>query len=204
MEALTQYLTKKLLENDIIEAEESEIYSYGIRLILSSGFITICITLIGVMIRRLILAISFMLALAHLRHYAGGYHADSYKRCFWLSCSLFMVSIGIILLQEKYHLKISLVISSLVSSMYLWRNGSLNSERNPKTEEELFYRTCRTRQITIIYSLISSLVLILMDKYLDIATMVICTQIYTALSMWILQYVKEQKEYEKADFKNGC
>lgn len=192
MEGITRYLVKKLVENNIILTEESDIYIYGINLIISSGILSICIGIMGIAIGRISLALTFMIALANLRHYTGGYHANSYKKCFILSSGMFILSIGVTLLQERYHLRLSLVCCSLVSSMYIFVKGSLNSEKNPKTEEELCYRKNKARQLTIVYSLISSWILILMEEYLDIATIVICTQICTALSIWIMQYRKEE------------
>ena len=84
MEHVAHFLTQKLIENKIIEDQDEEtycIYHYGIQLVLSSGIITLCISLLGLCFGKILLAIVFMIALANLRHYAGGYHANSYKKC---------------------------------------------------------------------------------------------------------------------------
>ena len=203
MGKIAQYLTKKLIENGIIEAESQEIYTYGIELMLSSLLVTVCVGFLGIIFRRVILAVIYLVALAHLRHYAGGYHADSYKKCFILSCSLFVFSMVIIFLQKTCQLRISLIIGSLVATLYLFNVGSLNSEKNPKTDEEICYRKRRTRQFTVTYSIIVIFVFLFMDKYWDIATMIVCTQIYTALSVWVIQ-CRKGNAYEKTHLKRNC
>ncbi|MBQ1275208.1 MAG: accessory gene regulator B family protein [Cellulosilyticum sp.] len=193
MFTIAQYLTSQLIKNQIIEQEDQEVYSYGLQLVLSSMFITVFIVIIGFVLNKGIEAIVFLMALAGLRHYAGGYHANAYEKCFLLSCSCFIATVGMIWIQNQYQLSYSLIVISLVAMLYLFKVGSLNSIKNPKTDEEMAYRSKRTRLLAVLYSLISCF-LLASGKYVNIGTIIVCTQVYTALAVWIIEYEKGKRK----------
>ena len=193
METIAQYLTEKLVKNQIIEQESCEVYVYGLQLILSSICITICIISVGLILGQGGAAIIFLASLAGLRHYAGGYHANTYKKCFILSCSCFVATLGMLWIQNKYQLKYSLVLASLIALCYLFKVGSLNSVKNPKTDAEMHYRCKQTRILSVLYSLLSCFLLV-ETKYASIGTIIVCTQVYTALAVWILQCEKGKRK----------
>ena len=193
VESIAQYLTEKLIKNQIIKQESSEVYVYGLQLILSSICITICIISIGLILGQGVSAIVFLVALAGLRHNTGGYHANTYKKCFILSCSCFIATVGMIWVQNKYQLRYSLIITSLMTMCYLFKVGSLNSEKNPKTDAEMQYRKKQTRILSILYSLVSCFLLV-EGKYTTIGTVIVCTQVYTALAVWIIQYERGKRK----------
>lgn len=184
MEVLSKYLVQKLIESEVICKEDSEIYLFGVELILNSGFVTISILLLGMLVGKPLLAGIFLIALMNLRHYAGGYHAKSYLKCFLISCSSFILSYGMVILQKQWQLKYTLIALSLVSMLYLVRQGTINSIKNPKTDEELIIRKRRTRIYSMLYSIISCSFFLGENQYLDIATIIICSQIATALALF--------------------
>lgn len=184
MEVLSKYLVHKLIESEVICEEESEIYLFGLELIINSGFVTISILVLGLLVGKPLLAGIFLIALMNLRHYAGGYHAKSYAKCFIISCSSFMLSYVMVILQIQWQLKHTLIALSLISMLYLVRQGTVNSIKNPKTDEELIIRKRRTRIYSILYSVISCSMFFWGNQYLDIATIIICSQIATALAVF--------------------
>ena len=192
METISKYLTQQLIRNEVIQASDKEIYQYGLGLIISSGLICSCIMLVGLLTQKIALSVTFIIGVSQLRAYSGGYHASTYKRCFLLSNSAFLVALGITYLQSAYHLKYSLIIGSILAMIYLVQVGSVNSEKNPKTDEEMQQRKLRVRMMSLIYTLIGCFILIRGKKYMDMATIIICTQIITAFLLW---YLKIQRRH---------
>ena len=181
------YISKKLVvqlvDNEVIQQDDIEIYEYGILLILMASFTSICILMTGFIIHKALFTIIFLGALIHLRHYAGGYHACSFSLCFCLSC--FSYGVGLFMLWLNHFASISLVLIgvSLISSYYFCKNGAMNSQKNPKTEQEMIERSKRVRFITICYSLIGILFLSILKQYSELAVALISTQMIAAISV---------------------
>lgn len=59
-----------------------EIYVYGFELILSSIVKTVALLFIGFLIVKSVKTILFLLSFSSIRFFSGGYHANSYLKCF--------------------------------------------------------------------------------------------------------------------------
>lgn len=84
---ISAYLTALLIKEQIITRTEKEIYEYGFEITIANlinGLIILCV---GSGLHLFIEAILFYLVFVSLRFFSGGYHANSYIRCF-LSFSL--------------------------------------------------------------------------------------------------------------------
>lgn len=196
---MLKYISKKLavelVDNDVIQRDDLELYEYGILLILMASFTSICILSTGFIIHKLFFTIIFLGALIHLRHYAGGYHANSFSLCFCLSYLAYGVALFILWLYNLSSNHVPLLVVSLMSSYYFYKNGAMNSEKNPKTEEEMIERDKRVRSITICYSLIGILFLSIMKQYGEVAVALISTQIIAVISMLAAKQRRTHYEY---------
>lgn len=203
MESLARCITKKLVEQNIIELKDEAIYHYGIQLILSGVWIFSWIIGIGILVNQLYASIIFIITMFGLRHYTGGYHANSYCKCFFLSCGSFIITLLMIFIQKEWDLKYTLIICSLLCTIYLCKKGSLNSEKNPKTDVEMHYRKQATRLLSCMYSLLSYFFVCVIDTYLEIAMILVCVQLFATLAMWI--FINERRnDNEKSNFKRRC
>lgn len=145
-------VTRLLLENKIIGKEDEEVYAYGLQLILNSGTTMVVIIGISLLTRQFGLTAIFLIALSSIRHYIGGYHANSYLKCFCISC---MSYIGMLIIVHYISPLLSMevpLIGSWLINGYLLYKGSLNSEKNPKTIEEMKKRKIISRCLTLLYS----------------------------------------------------
>lgn len=184
---MLSYISKKLavelVDNEVIQRDDLEIYEYGILLILMASFTSICILSTGFIIHKALFTIIFLGALIQLRHYAGGYHACSFSLCFCLSCFSYGVGLFILWLHNLVSMNLPLIVVSLMSSYYFYKNGAMNSQKNPKTEEEMTERSKRVRFITICYSFIGILFLSILKQYSELAIALISTQIIAVISI---------------------
>ncbi|SNT12736.1 accessory gene regulator B [Anaerovirgula multivorans] len=87
MNLLDKY-TDKLIANKTIRAEERELYIYGLQqgLLIITNILTIVV--IGVLHKTVWQCILFMITYFPLRSFAGGYHAKTQTRCYFLSIVL--------------------------------------------------------------------------------------------------------------------
>ncbi len=96
MSNLIANFTRILIENEVIDAEDKEIYDYGLKqgmIIVLNAITTI---MIGSLFGMLSETIVFSIAYIPLRSYVGGYHAKTQLRCYLLSvlliiCVLFAI-----------------------------------------------------------------------------------------------------------------
>jgi accessory gene regulator B len=79
--ASSERVASFFVQNKIIEKEDSEVYAYGILLIISSVFNTLLLLTIGALLWRLTETIIFLFSFAVIRSFSGGYHAETYWKC---------------------------------------------------------------------------------------------------------------------------
>jgi len=92
---LSQKIGDDLVRSSVIEAEDAEIYIYGINQILVSVLNVLSALIIGLILGTFFEVMVFMAAYIPLRIFAGGYHAKTPLRCYIFSVvMLIIVSIG--------------------------------------------------------------------------------------------------------------
>lgn len=92
---LSQRIGDDLVRSNVIEAEDAEIYIYGINQILVSVLNVSSALIIGLIFGVFLEIAVFMAAYIPLRSFAGGFHAKTPLRCYIFSIfMLIVVSIG--------------------------------------------------------------------------------------------------------------
>ena len=121
-----------------------EIYIYGFELLVSSIIETVVIILIGCLIGNLVETILFLISFSSIRLFSGGYHANSYLKCFVVT----MISYELILimtdmlscLSVNKIIFIALIIFVLSIVLFI-KNCPVNSKGktifNPKKQKKL-------------------------------------------------------------------
>jgi accessory gene regulator B len=95
---LIDKVAEQFIDNDIINGEDKELYTYGLQqgLIMIANILTTLF--IGFLFGMLWQSIVFMIAYFPLRSFAGGYHAKTQLRCYILS----IILTSIVLLVIKF------------------------------------------------------------------------------------------------------
>jgi accessory gene regulator B len=86
--ALTERITDILVNNEIIIAENRNLYAYGLQQGLLMIFNIATILGIGIMLNMVWESIIFLLTFVPLRSNAGGYHAKTQLRCYLYSVAM--------------------------------------------------------------------------------------------------------------------
>jgi accessory gene regulator B len=138
-------ITNRLIENGTINAEDKEIYEYGLKHI-AALFINIITTLIiGFIFGMVWQTILFMVSYIPLRSYAGGYHARTPLRCYILSIILTIC----VLLSIKYipYNNMLLLIITFISGILIFMFAPVDTENKPLDDIETRVFKKRTRII---------------------------------------------------------
>ena len=129
---LARKLTAKLLIQNIIPEDYSDIYIYGFELLLSFLFSTSVIVLAGVLCGRLLQTIVFLTVFIVLRSFTGGYHALQYWFCSVVTFSVF----GLVLLISEF-VKVSMffyILLSLIGIVTIALVVPIENSNKPLTE----------------------------------------------------------------------
>ena len=92
---LDDKLLSIMIDRNIINNDEYEVYKYGLEVLFLKVTHTISIILIGFVFGKLTETFVFLLFFSLLRKYIDGYHADTKKKCLTMTIVL---SLGIVLL----------------------------------------------------------------------------------------------------------
>lgn len=145
---LSECITQSLIDNQIIESEERELYRYGIQEGLTIVLNLVTTLLIGLLCDMIWQSIVFTVAYIPLRSFAGGYHAKTTIGCYIFS----IVLITAVLLTMKL-----LPISSFVCCIMLLCSGvcifvlaPVENHNKPLDDVELTVYGQRSRWITVL------------------------------------------------------
>ena len=89
MTKITNWITEKMISNNTICEDDGEVYVYCIRCVLETAFIWITMLFIGVVTKRIFEALFFNIYFFSIRSQAGGFHAKTYAKCYFLSVATY-------------------------------------------------------------------------------------------------------------------
>lgn len=92
---IAQKCTRVLLAHGKIRKDQQAIYLYGFELLFSTVFCIACMLLLGISSGYPKATIVFLLYFFPIRIVAGGYHAKSYRNCFFLTNSIAIVCVAV-------------------------------------------------------------------------------------------------------------
>lgn len=193
LKTISDTIASRLCDVNLVTEEEKEIYSYGIHLTLM-GLIT-CLTIlsIGCCLNKFLLSLFFIVSLVSLRHYTGGYHAQSYIKCYMISCLSYLgVILIIVYLPAAIQVKTAFWLG-LAGSIGIFKMGSLNSSKNPKTVGEMKKRKLYARLTVVVYLLSIGIGTACFSTYVDLWFLMACNLVITTTAMLIAK-IKGGKE----------
>lgn len=109
-----------LILKESIKEDEMELYAYGLELAVGI-FINILTTIfIGMIFGMVLESMIFLLIYIPIRSYAGGYHANSNLKCYFLSCLLIIfVLLVIFYMPDKSYINITIGVICVATPIIL-------------------------------------------------------------------------------------
>lgn len=146
-------VTSFLYYNNYIDSDkyDYEVYLYGFETLIASVLNSVAILLIGLLFDRFIHAIVFLACYCPLRQFAGGYHADTYKRCFLTFIGIFLVTIFLANNLVNIDLKPLIILFSLLNWASICLLSPVEHINNPLTyTEKIKYKKNARLIVTVI------------------------------------------------------
>ncbi|MCR5835320.1 MAG: accessory gene regulator B family protein [Lachnospiraceae bacterium] len=109
MENLAKILSQYLLSKNIITEDMIDVYNYGFQCFLELFANVLCSIAIGLYLKMLPECLYFFLFFIPLRSFGGGFHLNTYLKCFLASCIVLISSLLIV----KY-IELPIIISAII------------------------------------------------------------------------------------------
>lgn len=145
LNSLIQKSTDYLISRNIIDADDRDIYEYGFHSLYSNVIIFSFIGLISIAIHQFPQTVIYHIAFILMRNNAGGYHAKTQMRCFFISIAIWGLSLWIISNISSPTLTICL---TLFSTVLIWIKAPIEHENNPMNEKKQHRMAIRSRVIS--------------------------------------------------------
>lgn len=151
---ISKKLTSWLVNLDVIESENSEVYEYGFELIFSLIFSTLIIIAISFLMNKFIETLLYLIGFFSIRAICGGYHAKHHYSCFAITMSSYFLFLFLLYCPFIFsHLNPIIFFSMIASITIILAFSPIEHPDNPMTE----YRKKRCRFLSIILSFILSI-----------------------------------------------
>ena len=189
-EKFSNSLTESLVQAEIINNDDKEIYRYGILQSMISILNFVTTLMVGVLLHALWQSVVFIVAYIPLRHYAGGYHAKTPKRCYFLS--ILLVSV---LLLVMNNIPISFQVGRVifvVASIVILTLSPVGVKAKPLDHIEKKVYKRRTCLIWLIEAIISMIAL-----HLNLKSFSMCM-------IWIMVFMAFMLLFEKTSCLAVC
>lgn len=131
-------VTSFLYYNKYIDSDkyDYEVYLYGFEILVASILNSVAILLIGLLFDRFLHSIVFLSCYCPLRQFAGGYHADTYKRCFFIFVVIFLLTIFLSNVLGYTELKSLIILFSILNWGSICLLSPVEHVNNPLTDNE--------------------------------------------------------------------
>lgn len=81
MEQVATKIVTKMVLADLISEDESDLYNYGVQVILEKAISYAMIFAVAMIIHRLVEILLFFVSFSTIRKYSGGIHCKTFKSC---------------------------------------------------------------------------------------------------------------------------
>ena len=152
LKELSNKITKKLVDINIIEEADSELYEYGFWQGGVLIFNLITVILLGILFNMLLESVIFLIFYGVLRTIAGGYHARTQNTCYILSIIL-MIVVLIMLKTFPWNIILCCILTVLsISVIFILAPIQDENKLLDETEKSFFKKLSRI--ISLLYGFI--------------------------------------------------
>ena len=181
LEAISKRITDRLVHREVIEYEDYEIYKFGVEQLVTNILDILTLLVIGLITgmvwQGLVFAISFMM----LRKYAGGYHASTMLRCFWMTNIIIVIVLLLMKFVEINRFTCMGII--LMSGTIVTLLAPVQTENKPLDGiEKLIYR--KKTLITLVIETIVAVICTLFNRG-EISVCIMMAQVVLAFSLMV-------------------
>lgn len=182
--SISEKITGLLIRQGTIADSQKELYRYGFNQGFTMVFNVITTLIIGCVFGMVIQSIVFLMAYIPLRSYAGGYHASTPWRCYFISLILMIVVLAIIKLMSFSVIGSGVILG--IGTIICVALAPVEDKNKPLDEAEQKVYKRRTYIILFAEICISILICLAMKEMFS----VICFSVFTESIMLIFGKIK--------------
>lgn len=189
------FLTLLLRKNGIISESQTELYEYGFQITIANFLNFIIALFIGMVFHSVIEVALFYCVFVSLRFFCGGYHAESYGKCFLLfAITNILCLYGARILTGLGHVAdISFFVSVLWLAWCIWTKAPLEHSNRPLSQGE---KACFKKRAVQVFCFWTSIGIILwVSESRQLVANLIST--FIAVSILMFKSKKEERKMEK-------
>lgn len=136
MRTISNKFISLLCENNIIERDKQELYSYALEILLSSILHFSTAVLIGFICGMALESFLMFLAFSLVRRYAGGFHASTPLKCYFSSIAAIISMLFLISVVTKWNNDIAFYVILFISDLTIWLASPIESQNKPLSYKE--------------------------------------------------------------------
>lgn len=146
---LSNSISVKLCNANVISRDEQELYSYGFFLLLSRGIFFAVAAVFGCLFKTIYESILFYILFSVLRGYAGGIHASKETTCMFFTTALLLLVSGCFQIMELAGFVTVPLWLLIVGGIIVFLLSPLDSKEKPLSNLELQHYRQISRWITV-------------------------------------------------------
>lgn len=136
MNRISSKIISLLCENNILEREKQELYTYALEIILQSILHFSTAIIIGCIFGMALESFLMFLSFSLVRRFAGGLHAKTPLRCYFTSIAAITSMLFLIWIFTKWENDIAYYITLSVSVLTIWIASPIESSNKPLSYKE--------------------------------------------------------------------
>lgn len=153
-----------MVEREIVKKDDKEIIIYGINTGIEIIINIITTIILGLIFRLIFESIIFLISFSAIRIYAGGYHAKTALRCYFMSSGTIAVILSIVKFTPiEYIVSISIILLLLSTAIIVRYAPVETSNKSLDEKEQKHYRRKTIQNMVIEYCII--LILFILQQY---------------------------------------
>lgn len=193
MNYITDSIVQIMLKHGIINAEDAEVYQFGLNQLIFISINLITTVIIGILFSMLFESIIFLVSYMIVRVYAGGYHAKTQFRCYIISSAFIILA----LLGVKYIIwdGMASIVAIALAAGLIFKLSPVETKNKPLDEiEKVVYKTKSRQRIVGIYLLCITAKLLAYDTvFKSIAMAIIILSFVLLIGQQINRREKKKK-----------
>jgi len=184
---ISKAVSQKMLDASVISIEDKDVYYYGLQLIVSTIIKGMGLMLIALLFDKVIEAIVFIAAFGILRINAGGFHLDTYFKCFVVTSASMMLCIWIGSITPLPLVPYIIACTLAITALIVVRHAPVDNPNRPlSSAEQKKFRIRSIYTIMIIAIIIITVYCLKAEfySYVCIASLAVMFEGITLLPVW--------------------
>jgi len=183
IDSMANKILKKFIHSNIIEPGDEEIYLYGLQMMISGIVKFAGFMMIAWVLGWIPEALVFITAFSSLRVYAGGYHADTYLKCFIITAAAAFVSIFIVKAWAEIYMYQFTVVLILAACLMIFRYAPVDSPNKRMVGNERRIFRAKTLRIMFMQVALISVIMFFAPQWMVFCNIAAMAMYFEGMSL---------------------